>query len=334
LSAAVEKLKQSSDFVRYDTNCNAHLALACRDNSVAGDKLGHNTTRSLNTERERAHVDEDDLLRALLAGENTALNGSTMRHSLVRVDALRRLLPTEVLFEELLNLGDTSRSTDKNNLIDPALEHNQTTTHPRHAEMIKNTHIVDLLFLHGSVLNDLFYGLHGLPEEIHVKLLELGTCQRLRKVVPVLEGFDLDTRRLLGRKRALRLLNLALKFAKRAEVLRNVGAALLLVSLGHVVDDTVVEIFTAKVGVAGGRQDFEDAVVDREERDIEGTTTKIVDNDLGLATFLVQAVGNGGSGRFVDDTEDRKTSYSASVLGRLTLSVIEVYRVVSACDIT
>jgi hypothetical protein len=81
------------------------------------------------------------------------------------------------------------------------------------------------------------------------------------------------------------------------------------------------------MGVTGGSQDLENAVVDGEKGNIEGTTTEIVDDDLRLATLLVKSIGNGGGCGFVDDTEDLETGDCARVLGGLTLSVVEVCRI-------
>lgn len=78
------------------------------------------------------------------------------------------------------------------------------------------------------------------------------------------------------------------------------------------------------MGVTGGGEDLEDAVVDGKERHIESSTTEIVDDDLRLATLLVETVGDGGSGRFVDDTENLETGDGTGILGGLTLSVVEV----------
>ena len=76
---------------------NVHLALASGDDGVAGDEFGHDTTGGLNTERKRANVDKDDVRGALITGENTTLDGSTVRDSLIGVDALRGLLAAEEL---------------------------------------------------------------------------------------------------------------------------------------------------------------------------------------------------------------------------------------------
>ncbi len=51
-------------------------------------------------------------------------------------------------------------------------------------------------------------------------------------------------------------------------------------------------------------------------------------NDIalsGFATLLVKTVGDCSGGRLVDDTENLKTSNSASILSCLALGVIEVW---------
>ena len=95
--------------------------------------------------------------------------------------------------------------------------------------------------------------------------------------------------------------------------------------LDEVVDETVVEVLTTKVSVTSGSLDLEDTLLDGQERDIESTTTKIVDEDVALTLdLLVKTVGDGGGGGLVDDTEDVETGDETGVLGGLTLGVVEV----------
>ena len=93
-----------------------------------------------------------------------------------------------------------------------------------------------------------------------------------------------------------------------------------------VVKKVGVEILTTKMGVTGGSLDGEDTTLDVEEGDIEGTTTEIVDEDVALLVGLVgtETVGDGGSGGLVDDTEDVEAGNGTSILGSLTLVVVEV----------
>jgi hypothetical protein len=78
------------------------------------------------------------------------------------------------------------------------------------------------------------------------------------------------------------------------------------------------------MGVTSSSQDLEDTIVDREERNIKGTTTQVVDDNLGFTALLVKTIGDGGSGGLVNDTEDLKTGDSTGIFSSLTLSVVEV----------
>ena len=189
---------------------------------------------------------------------------------------------------------------------------------------VKGTYFVDILLSETSVLENLLDRLHGLPEQVHVQLLELGPGQRLGEVVAALEGFDFNPGGLLGRQIPLSLLDLPLQPAHSPGVLGNVGARLLLVELDKVVDDTVVKVFTTKVGITSNGQDHKDTFIDEEKRDIETSTTEIVDDDPGSTIPLVETVGDGGSCGLVDDTEDLETGNGTGVHGGVTLSIVEV----------
>ena len=80
------------------------------------------------------------------------------------------------------------------------------------------------------------------------------------------------------------------------------------------------------MGVTGSSQNFENAIINGEEGNVESTTTKIIDNDLRLSALLVKTVGDSGCGGFVDDTKNLETGDGACVLGSLTLGVVEVCR--------
>jgi len=253
------------------------LGLLGGDDSVARNELGENSTGGLDTKGKRADIDEDDIMSAFSAGENTTLDSSTIGDSLIGVNTLGRLLATEVLLEELLDLGDTGGATNKDDLI-------------------------DILLLDVGILQHLLNGLHRLPEEVHVKFLELGAGKSLGKVISILETLDFNASGLLAGECPLSLLDFTLELAQSAEVLGDVGTGLLLVGLDKVVHDTVIEIFTTKMGVTGGSQNLEDTIINGEERNIEGSSSEIVDDDLRLLAFLVESVGDGGGGRLVDDT--------------------------------
>ena len=118
---------------------------------------------------------------------------------------------------------------------------------------------------------------------------------------------------------------LTLEFSESAEILGNIGTSFLLVGLDHVIDDTVVEIFSTEMGVTSGSQDLKDTIVDRKQGYIECSSSKIVDNNLRFTSLLVETVGNGGGCRLVYDTKNLETCDCSGVISSLTLSVVEIY---------
>ena len=92
------------------------------------------------------------------------------------------------------------------------------------------------------------------------------------------------------------------------------------------VDDSVVKVLSSEVRVSRGGENLEDSVVDREEGDIERSSSEVVDDDVALASSLVESVGDGGGGGLVDDSEDVESSDRSGILGSLTLCVVEAAR--------
>jgi hypothetical protein len=275
-----------------------NLGLLGGDGSATLDQVGHDTTSGLNTESKRVDIHQDNLAGLGLTRQNTTLNSGTVGDGLVGVDTLAGLLSEELL-EHGLNLGDTSGTTNKDNIINVAL-------------------------LELGVLEDLLNGLEGLLEEIVVQLLELGAGQSLGEVGAVEEGLDFDAGAHLGRQSTLGLFDLTLQLTHGLEVFGDVDVVLLVVGLDKVVDNSLIKVFTTEMGVTGSSLDLEDTVVDSQDGDIESTTTEIVDDDLAFLVGLVQTVGEGGGGGLVDDTENVETGDGTSVLGGGTLGVVEV----------
>ena len=95
--------------------------------------------------------------------------------------------------------------------------------------------------------------------------------------------------------------------------------------VGHVVDQALIEVVAAEVGIAVGADDPEHAVGHFEHGDIERAAAEVEHDDL-LVLLLVQAVGQRGGGRLVDDPRHFQPGDLAGVLGGLALGVVEVRR--------
>ena len=75
--------------------------------------------------------------------------------------------------------------------------------------------------------------------------------------------------------------------------------------------------------IAVGRLDLKDALTQLQDGDIEGPTAQVIDSDY-LIPLLIQPVGQRGSCRFVDDTQDLESCNRSRVFGRLALRIVKV----------
>ena len=136
---------------------------------------------------------------------------------------------------------------------------------------------------------------------------------------------QLDARLRHGRQLDLRLFSGLADALHRGGVAREVDLVLLFELLHEIVDDALVKIVAAEVVVARRGEDLDDAGGDVENGDVERAAAKVIDHDLLLGLF-VDAVGEGGGGRLVDDALDVQPRDLARVLRGLTLRVGKIGR--------
>src|SRR5690349_19769456 len=75
--------------------------------------------------------------------------------------------------------------------------------------------------------------------------------------------------------------------------------------------------------VTVGGDDLEDALVQAEDGDIEGTAAEVVDGNDAVA-LLVEAVGERSRGGLVDEAQDLESGDAAGVFSGLALRIVEV----------
>ena len=252
---------------------------------------------SIPTER-AGDVEQEDFVGGLggsISRENGSLDSGSVSNGFVGVDGLVGLFAVEEVGHKLLDLGDTGRSTDKNDFV--------------------NRRLVNL-----GIAKDTLDRLHGGAEEILAKLLEASAGDGGVEVDTFKEGVDLNGG--LGRRRKSALSPLA-SSAKTTESASIGGEILLVLALelsDEVVDKAVVEVLTTQVGIASSRLNLEDTFFDGQERDIECSTAEIEDEDIALAlSLLVKAIGDGGSSWLVDDTEDIEAGNQTGIFRSLAL---------------
>jgi NAD-specific glutamate dehydrogenase len=91
------------------------------------------------------------------------------------------------------------------------------------------------------------------------------------------------------------------------------------------VHDAIIKVLASEMGIAGSGEDFEYLVFNSENRDVKGSTSQVIDKYFGFSIALVfDAIGEGGGGGLVDDTNDIETGDRACVFRRLSLGIVEV----------
>ena len=90
------------------------------------------------------------------------------------------------------------------------------------------------------------------------------------------------------------------------------------------VDDPLIPVVAAQLGVAAGGLDLEDALADLEHRHVERAAAEVVDEDRLVVGLLVESVGQRGRGGLVDDAQHFEAGDLAGFLGGLALGVAEV----------
>ena len=277
------------------------LGLLGGDGGVAVDQTSEDTTKGLDTERQGSDIEQKHV--SDLTSQDSTLDSSTDGNSLVRVDRLGGLT-TEDRLDRLGDLGHTSHTTNQDDVL-------------------------DLAGLEVGVLQSLANRLDGTADKRVNEALKVATGELLVDVLGT-AGIGSDERKVdlsLERRGQLNLglLGSLTDTLDSHAVVREVKARLLLEGLDDVADEVDVKVLTTKVGVTVGRLNLENTLLDLQNGDIEGTTTKIVDGD-NTVSLLLQTVGKSGSSGLVDDTENIETSNLTSVLGGLTLGVVEVGR--------
>ena len=131
------------------------LALLGRDRRVAIDQSREHAAQRLDAERQRRHVEQQDVLD--LALQHAALDGGADGDDLVRVDALVRLL-AEQLLDDFLHLRHARHAADENDFV-------------------------DLGCLEAGILERLFAGAFGAADEVVDQAFELGARELHRQML-------------------------------------------------------------------------------------------------------------------------------------------------------
>ena len=112
---------------------------------------------------------------------------------------------------------------------------------------------------------------------------------------------------------------------QRHLILRYVDAGLVLELLHQPVDNALVDVVAAQVGVAVGGLHFDHAVADFQNGNVERAAAEIVHRD-GFVLLLVEPVGQRRRRGLINDAHHFQARDLARVLGGLALRIVEIGR--------
>src|SRR5271154_5997583 len=273
-----------------------------RNSGVSLDEGGHDSTSSLDTHGQWRDIQQEEILGLLrgITREDGGLNCCTIGDGFVGIDGFVGFFSVEEIADEFLDTRDTSGTSNEDDFVDG-------------------------LFVDFGIAEDFLDWLHGGTEQILTQFLESSTGDAGVEVDTLEERVDFDGCLSRGRESAFCAFAGGTETSESASIGGEILLVLAFEFLDKMVNETVIKILASQMGISGSRFNLENSLLNSQERHIKGSTTEIKDENVLFALcFLVETVGDGGSGRFVDDTKDIKPCNQTGVLGGLSLRVVEI----------
>merc|ERR1712212_788879 len=233
------------------------LGLLGGDGGVPLDQAGHHTSSSLNTKRERGDIKKKEIRDGLagVTSQDGSLNSCTIGNSLIRVDGTIEFLSIKEILEEFLDLWDSGRSSNKDNVIDGAL-------------------------VHLSIPHGLLNRLQSSLEQVRAELLKPGPGNGSVEVDTLKQGINLNVSLSRGRESPLGTLTSSSQPSQSSLVPLDILLVFTLELIDKVIDHPVVEIFPSQVSVSSSGLDLKDALLNGQDGNVKSSATKVKDENI------------------------------------------------------
>ena len=286
MSAAVVKVSRAFD----------------RDRRVALDQRRRNATQRFDTQRQRRHVHQHDA--AHLACQHACLDRCAGGDAFHRVDAHLGLAP-EQLLEIAAHHRHARRAADKN--------------HPIHVVWC-DARVVQCLL--DRTLAAIDYRSH--------QPLQFGAVQIQLEVARL--AFDgrkigqADMRGDAGSQFDLGILRRFDQARGSLAVIAHIHAGGHLEAFGQMLENALIHVCAAELGVAAGGLDLEHALAELHDRDIQRAAAEVDHDDAQFLPQPVQPIGQRCGSGFVDQPYHLQPGDAACILGCGALIVVEISR--------
>ena len=284
------------------------LAFLGRDCGVTLDQTSCNTSHRLDGQRQRSYIQKKDVACAGISCKFTALYGSTKCYALIRVQALARLVSSQLSYF-ILYSRDTGRSAYQKDFG-------------------------KLGCLQACIRECSLYRLCGFLYQVVGQLIEFSLCQVHIEMFRAICGCSDERQVDVGCSCAGKLfLCFLCCFSDSLQchfIVGKINTFLFLELSKDIICYFLVEVIAAQTVVSCCGKNFDNTVTDLDDGNIEGTASKVVYHDL-LLFLVIQSVCQSCCGRLVDDTFYIKTCDFTGIFGCLTLCVIKVSRNCDNC---
>ncbi len=232
------------------------------------------------------------LIVRLVAGEYIGLDGGANRHHLVRVDASERFA---------------------------AEKHLDLLLHSRHAcRAADHYHFLNVLRLEAGILE---CTARGCQRALDQRIDQLDKHRALERSLP---DRAIGSQDLYRNSRCIgQCLFGGTCITQQTALQLAVGVFAQASFLPHPVGNGMIHVVATQRRIASRGQHFEYTAIQTQYRDIEGSTTQIVDRKHAFG-IMVKAVGYGGRRWLVEQAQHIQAGEARSILGGLALGVVKI----------
>mmetsp|Transcript_3206 Transcript_3206/g.9438 ORF Transcript_3206/g.9438 Transcript_3206/m.9438 type:complete len:388 (+) Transcript_3206:2631-3794(+) len=270
-------------------------ALLRWNDCVPGNHGPHASILQRHPDRERRHVEQQEILTTL-AAEDAGLHSGSVGHGLFRVDAGVVVPRRKKVAKQLTDFRHARASTHSHN-------------------------VMDLCPPESCRLQHLSHRIQQHLEEVVVEPLKPSARERVGEILA--KRLKLQVYHPRAAQHVLGLFSLAPQPGRSARLIREILAVSPPEDVLRMAHDALGEVLAAEVRVAARALDFKHPVVNGQQRHVQRAPAHVKDEDVPFR-LLVKAKGNGGRSWLVYDSEHLESSKLSGILRGLPLGIVEV----------